>query len=363
MASLYSRTYTSKKTGKPVTYWYVSYVKDGKRQAKSAGTKKSVAVQLKKRIEAELVVGKYEFLNKPGDIRIDASTGAYLDQTQTLLKKTTYTRYKNAIDNLNRFLPEKFPDLQMVRKLTPAHFETYKAWRRKDPITPNGRPGGKKKFPAFRTINNELGVFRSWLNWAITNGHAQTNILSGFEKLKTTDSKTKRTFTRDELERIFAASEAIEKEKPFRAGQTRVWRFLASTGLRIGELIHLQWSDIDFRREIIRIQRKADWDPKTNGREVPFTHTAAEVLQELKGQKKSDEDRIFTVGSGNPYRQNQARDWLLDCAKKAKVKDVRGPHDFRHTFTTMALAEFGPPIISKRPPRSSGFNVPPDCEG
>ena len=342
MASLYSQTYISKKTGKTTTYWYVGYIRDGKRHAKCAGTSRSVANQLKKRIEAELGLGKFDFLNQPGDVLIEDSVSAYLEQVRTLRKYSTYRRYRSALAHLLRFMGEKFRNVRIVRKLAEVHFGEYQTWRRVDVISPNGSVGSKKKKnPAFKTINNELSVFRSWINWAKIAGQINENPLHGVKKLKTTDSKPRRSLTRQEIAKLLKASIAIEKKRPNRRGQTQLWRFLVSTGLRISELIHLQWKDIDFRRKVIMIRRKPDWDPKTYEREVPFTPGSEKVLRELRGRSPNPDSLVVTAANGGPIWQNRVREWLLDCAKIAGIRDMRGPHDFRHTFITMALTEFG----------------------
>jgi integrase/recombinase XerC len=342
MASLYSQTYKSKKTGRTVTYWYVGYIRDGRRRAKCAGTSKSVARELKKRIEAELGLGKFDFLNQPGDVLIGDSVSAYLEQVKALRKYATYRRYRSALAPLLRFMGEKFETVQIVRKLAESHFSEYQTWRRADIISPNGSTTSKiRKYPAFKTINNELSVFRSWLNWAKIAGQISENPLFGVKKLKTTDSRPRRTLTRLEIANLLKASAEIERKRPNRRGQTRLWQFLVSTGLRISEMSHLQWKDVDFRRKVIKVQRKPDWDPKTYGREVPFTPGAERVLLELKGQSDDPDSLVFRAVGGGPIWQNRVREWLIDCAKMAGVKDVHGPHDFRHTFITMALTEFG----------------------
>lgn len=345
MASVYRRTLKDKSTGRTYSYWIVSYTKDKKRYTKSAGKSKAVALRMKKRIEAELQTGKFDFLNQPENISIEVSISGFLGQMKPLRRPGSYARLRGGLAHLQRFLGERLAGVQLVKQLSKAHFVEYQSWRRADQITPNGRAGSPKvKYPAFRTINNELSVFRTWLNWAVTAGHLTENPLSGFQKLKTTDSKPRRVLSRKELARLFQASEEIEKRLHSRAGQTFVWRFLAHTGLRIGELIHLQWDDIDFRRKVIKIQRKPDWDPKTYGREVPFTPGAGEVLRKLRKGVGESDSRVFLTGRGRPYRENKSRDWIIACAKQAGIKDVRGPHDLRHSFITLALTEFNIPV-------------------
>jgi len=342
MASVYPKKIVSQKTGKVTVRWYVGYYQDGRHRSKSAGLSKTVAQKLRRQIEAELQSGKFDFLVRPENVRILDSISAYLEHVKALRKPKTYSRYQNALNHLWQFLEQKSKDTQIVRRLSKAQFSDYQSWRRTEPIAPNGREKSpSKKTPTYKTINVELSIFRSWLNWAIAQGHTDKNPLTGLKELKTTDSKPRRILDGDEYARLLAASDEIAQEKPTRRGQTRLWRFLANTGLRIGELTHLHWKDVDFRRQVIKIQRKPDWDPKTYEREVPFTPEAAKVLQELRKPDRQNGDLIFTTAKGTPIRENIARIWLLECAGRAGIDDLRGPHDLRHTFITLALTEFG----------------------
>jgi len=120
MASVFPKTLISK-SGKTTIKWYVGYYQDGKHRSKSAGDSKTVALKLKKRIEAELETGKYDFLSQPTVVRIDHSIAQYLDQTQRLRKSRSYVRYKNALSHLLRFLEDRHPHLIVVSKLNQGH--------------------------------------------------------------------------------------------------------------------------------------------------------------------------------------------------------------------------------------------------
>lgn len=341
MASVFPKTIVSKKTGKTNTKWYVGYYQDGKHRSKSAGDSKTVALKLKKRIEAELETGKYEFLSQPSSVRIDHSISQFLEQTKQLRKLRSFMRYRNALDHLRSFLDYRHPNLIVVSKLAQSHFIEYQSWRRSQEIFANGHNGAAKA-PTFKTINVELAIYRTWLNWALQSGQVRQNPLSGWKSLKTTDSKARRVLTREEFQKLLQASQIIEKERPERKGQSRIWRFLVNTGLRIDELIHLQWKDINWSRGVILVQRKSFWDPKTYGREVPFTPTSETILKELRTSGTKAEDFVFlSPRSQKQLRQTVIRRWLLDCGQNAEIDGLRGPHDLRHTFITWGLTEFG----------------------
>ena len=342
MACVYPKQSVSKTTGKTSTSWYVGYYQDGRHRSKSAGSSKTVALKLKRRIEAKLETRKFDFLGQPENVLITDSIEKFLNHTHRLRKPRTYIRYKNALDHLLEFLNETFPSTIVVGKLSRAHFSEYQAWRRASRVTPNGSKfSTKTKPPRFKTINLELSVFRSWLYWAMQQGQLRENPLKGLKKLKTTDSKPRKVLTREEFARLLTVSEDIERLNSNKRGQSILWRFLVNTSLRIDELAHLQWSDIDFRRGVIKVQRKSFWDPKTYEREIPFTLESEEILRELRTLNPKKDRFIFCGKRGKRLRETLVRRWLLDCARVAEIDDMRGPHDLRHTFITWGLTEFG----------------------
>ena len=341
MASVFPKKIVSKTTGKTTIKWYVGYYQNGRHRSKSAGPSKTVALKLKQRIEAKLETRKFDFLTQPENVLIDSSIKKFLEHTKSLRKPRTYVRYKNSLDHLLEFLRKVYPSITIVGKLAPSYFSEYQAWRRSTTVTPNGNQGClKSKPPTFKTINVEQSIFRTWLNWAIQQGQIQENPLKGLKKLKTTDSKPRKVLTREEFERLLTISEKIEKLNSNKRGQSILWRFLVNTGLRIDELSHLQWNDIDFRRGVIRVQRKSFWDPKTYEREIPFTLESEDILRELHAEKPKKNEFIFCGKRGKRFRETVVRRWLLVCAKEAEIDGMRGPHDLRHTFITWGLTEF-----------------------
>lgn len=119
------------------------------------------------------------------------------------------------------------------------------------------------------------------------------------------------------------------------------------TGVRLGELLALKWSDIDFANNVIRVnsttckcienhkQIEIVNSPKTKSsiRELPVTPHLKKFLRELKS-KKSDYVLSNRMGGKVDYRTYQSSfDRLL---KKIGVAH-RGFHSLRHTFATRLL--------------------------
>ena len=119
-----------------------------------------------------------------------------------------------------------------------------------------------------------------------------------------------------------------------------------STGLRRGELLGLQWEDVDFGKKELHIKRQVTRvegpltisTPKTkrSARPVPLSDFTLYVLAEYK--KSSSSKWIFPspVNPDIPREPASVRKRLSDILERAGCKHVRF-HDLHHTFATMAL--------------------------
>lgn len=123
-----------------------------------------------------------------------------------------------------------------------------------------------------------------------------------------------------------------------------------STGLRIGELLALQWQDIDFENfEIsvtrsISLQHIGDCKTEASRKPVPMDAELAEALwswRQNSGYPKP-EDWVFA----SPAKDGKQPYWpgtlyrahLEPAAKAAGIPGKIGWHTFRHTFATLLKA-------------------------
>src|SRR5205085_3350514 len=90
-----------------------------------------------------------------------------------------------------------------------------------------------------------------------------------------------------------------------------ILRVAVNTGLRLGELLGLQWQDIDFEQSVLHVQRQYTLtgeltEPKTrNGiRRVPLTPEMVSFLRKHKLASKwsSDTDPLFSSAAGTPFQ-------------------------------------------------------------
>ncbi len=120
------------------------------------------------------------------------------------------------------------------------------------------------------------------------------------------------------------------------------------TGLRIGELLALEWSDIDFAGGEVRISKSCHDGKDENGNycrvtDAPKTNTsrrivplAKPIIRLLKEMKKKSQSRyVISVGTEGVTVRSYQRSFEL-LLKKIKMPH-RGFHALRHTFATRAI--------------------------
>jgi integrase len=60
-----------------------------------------------------------------------------------------------------------------------------------------------------------------------------------------------------------------------------MFQFYLATGAREGEVMHAEWTDIDFVEQICAVTEKADWKPKdSEEREIPLPDFLVATLKE-----------------------------------------------------------------------------------
>lgn len=133
----------------------------------------------------------------------------------------------------------------------------------------------------------------------------------------------------EEAERLMRTTE----EQPWRAMITIALR----TGLRLGELVAIDWSDVDFAADLLTVRRSAFGreivSPKSNRiRHVPLTEEARRALEAIRRPF----GRVF-ARNGRPIDDQVARRALARIRRAAGIRSV-GWHVMRHTFASHLVA-------------------------
>ena len=140
--------------------------------------------------------------------------------------------------------------------------------------------------------------------------------------------------TEDEIDKLLD----IKVEDPFSARNKALLELMYATGLRISEVINLEFKNIDFEECIVRVMGKGSKE-----RIVPINDYALEALNTYIEDyrplmiKKENNNYIFLNNHGKAMtRQGVFKIIKNECQKKGIDKDI-SPHTIRHTFATHLL--------------------------
>lgn len=158
------------------------------------------------------------------------------------------------------------------------------------------------------------------------------------------ESEERKSLTISEQEKLLSVVDNYVHSSQF--------KFVLQTGLRVGELIGLEWSDIDLEKKELHVKRTMDYSykehswvtttPKTKKslRTIPLTQEAIRILKIQKGANKiipiEWKDKVFLSDKGIPIETRGYNQCLARACKAAGIKRI-SMHILRHTFATRCI--------------------------
>ncbi len=308
--------------------YYVDVRVGGKRLRKRVGTSKKIAETALKDLEVRAAKGRFD-LDTP-DGTLESVFKAYLIHSAASHSPLTTTRYREVLANFKRFLSLTKPQLTKASQLTLADFDAYKIWRKE--VDPRTIPVGPTVARAYqssskatpRTVNYEIKTIRSVFRFGVSRRLIDKNPTDGVALLKITSKQEPRFLTINECQQLLESADEFL--------QPILVTFL-NTGLRLGELINLQWKDIDLARGILRVREKESWKPKTGERDVPLNNEMKGLLRKFLKKQESKDSYIFLNTRGEKL-SGKLRQRFENHAKRIGLKDVTKIHTLRHTFAS-----------------------------
>lgn len=180
------------------------------------------------------------------------------------------------------------------------------------------------------TIDNIRRVFSSFFSWLEDEEFILKSPVRRIHKVKF-GRTVKDTFTDEELERMRDACDNIRN--------LSVVDTLISTGMRVGELVRLNRTDINFIERECIVFGKGDCE-----RKVYFDARTKLHLQEYLKQRTDDNPALF-VTLHKPKRRitiNGVESMLKNLEEITSINNIH-PHKFRRTMATRAIDK-GMPI-------------------
>jgi integrase len=186
-----------------------------------------------------------------------------------------------------------------------------------------------------KTVLNVLSTLSTMLSTAKNWGYTAREVELKKLVLPDRNSYVAPHFTRSQVEAIFSLA-----QEPWRT----FFVLLAMTGMRAGEALGLQWTDIDFHHNCIHIRRSAWYgkvqSTKSKNSAAPITlpPALAAVLTEYREEWKPNlEGFLFVTRNGRPPSSNKVVEYQLCPILDALGIPRCGLDAFRHSVASFIV--------------------------
>ncbi|HSX03877.1 MAG TPA: tyrosine-type recombinase/integrase [Rhabdochlamydiaceae bacterium] len=183
----------------------------------------------------------------------------------------------------------------------------------------------KKRTPS--TINRYMASISSLLSYAAKNlNWINENPALRLIKLKENPSRD-RVLSENEITRLLAASRSSKSPYLY-----CVILLALTTGARQGEILNLEWKQIDFQNKIACIKETKNGRPRS----IALCDSVIIELQRLYEQHNPLKSLVFA--SKTVFGRIDIKKAWQQALKRAGIANCRA-HDMRHTFCTYAAAK------------------------
>lgn len=287
-----------KKTGKYVVDWYEL---DGIRKRRVVGKHKRIADVVQHEIEVRLERGKWGLEQKP-KITLKEFASQFIDYCKAEKAPKTVKDYKSKI----KIFADTYGDKQLSA-ITVRDIDTFKAKR--------------LKAVSAGTVAGDLRTLNAFFNVAVKWDYLEQNPCQKVSKPRMVSENPPRFLTKEEVQSLI---EAARDRTIFPMIATALY-----SGLRVSELIRLEWEDVDFDRGLINVKSKVEGHTKSHkARSVPVAPALRPILEK---ERKSRGYCFPAVKKARIYEDY--RDAFQEVLKRAGLKGV-GWHTLRHTFAS-----------------------------
>ena len=180
------------------------------------------------------------------------------------------------------------------------------------------------------TIDNMRRILSSFFAWLEDEDYIVKSPVRRIHKVKT-DSLVKETLSDEQLERM--------RDKCGNLRDLAMLDLLASTGIRVGELVKLNRADIDFH------ERQCVVFGKGNKERLVYFNARTKLHLQQYLESRTDDNPALFVSLSSPYSRltiSGVEVRIREIGKRLDMPKVH-PHKFRRTLATMAIDK-GMPI-------------------
>lgn len=179
------------------------------------------------------------------------------------------------------------------------------------------------KFAA-TTVNGAIGCLSSALSSFVELGWIPSNPCKGVKFVKVKDRAYNWIRTVPEMERLLSECDIDIRD---------IVAMALGSGMRIDEILHLAWDDIDLERRLMTIQRGRKGTPKGGMRHVPILDSVLPVLRERQ-LKRAGAFLVFPTSRGRVRAKSTITVAYKASLVRAELDRKIRFHDLRHTFAS-----------------------------
>ena len=270
------------------------------------------------------------------------------------LAPSTYKRYCRMLET--RLLP--YFGHFYINKIKPTDIMKFYDLLEKDTqlVRKKGNNGSKTRKPlSGKTILEHHRLLRAMLHKAV---YWQLVVSNPAERVQPPKArKPKRKSYDDEQTKILLENLELLSSEDTKYKVAII--LTVFTGVRLGELMGLEWQDVDFKNGIISINRSSQYlsdmgvftkVPKTESsiREIAIPEFIISLLEEYKlwyeeqksvyGELWTNSDRLFVQADGKPMHPSTISKWFVKYVGQIGLPVINF-HGLRHTNASLLVAQ------------------------
>ncbi len=297
-------------------------------------SRKSVAEPKLRRLEEAYARGDYDPWNGGWLVENETVSDAvdrFLEAKEREgLQESTLDGYEYKLNNFVRHTPTG----AMVRDVQPDHVHSYIHARVNEGQANEGEPSNATERSRYRHV-------RAFFSWAVENELVDESPVEGVSKPRK-EEKEKAFLKPDDIKKILRTIDAHREMREGEPGPTPrdTWlkemiRVAVGAGLRRGEILNLQWGDVDLEHGRLVVRNREGFKTKSGDeRTIPLRGDALQTLREMKeARSPSDDEPVFVDADGNPPKPDRVSKRFKFYVRKAKLADREDLkfHSCRHT--------------------------------
>jgi integrase/recombinase XerC len=138
------------------------------------------------------------------------------------------------------------------------------------------------------------------------------------------------------VDEMFGVLDGVQGASPTCRRDRAILELLYSAGIRVSELVALDWRDIDRQAEVVRVLGKGRKE-----RVVPVGETALTAIADYRSRwpasRRRDPNAVFLNARGTRLTTRSVARIVERWVAKASTRMRASPHAFRHSFATHLL--------------------------